>query len=198
MTRFAQYAFTAKVKALQERYRSRAAYAKVEANETGDGSLGPEEIEFVNGRDSFFMATVNSDGWPYVQHRGGPPGFLRAVDPKHLIFSDYAGNKQYVSLGNLETDDRVAMILMDYPTQSRLKIWGHARAITIESDPDLFNIVRPPKDYPARAERLFVIEVAAWDWNCHQHITPRYSLDELTEQFADRCPDAITDNDTLR
>ena len=183
MPRLSSVAFTEEVRALQERYRSRAAYAKLEASETSDGRLGPDEIEFIQDRDSFYLATVNSDGWPYIQHRGGPPGFLRVVNAKRLAFVDYGGNKQYLSVGNLRTNDRVAMILIDYPKQSRLKIWGHARVLDLEKDPELYDLVRPPKKYPARNERLFVIDVVAWDWNCTQHITPRYTLEEIDEML---------------
>jgi uncharacterized protein len=181
VTRFAEFAFTKEVKALQERYHSRASYAKREANDAGDASLGPEEIAFIESRDTFFWATINSDGWPYIQHRGGPKGFLQALDPRTLAFADYLGNKQYVTLGNLQTNDRVAMILVDYPTGDRLKILGHARAVDLENEPALVKRLRPPEGYPGRIERLFVIDVVAWDWNCNQHITPRYTIDELRE-----------------
>jgi len=157
MAGFAKIAFTDNVKALQERATSRAAYARMESRETGDVSLGPDEIEFIETRDSFYLSSVNSEGWPYIQHRGGPRGFLQAIDPTHLTFTEYAGNKQYVTQGNLATNDRVALFLMDYPSKSRLKILGHAKFV----------------------DGRFAIEVVAWDWNCNQHITPRYTIEEI-------------------
>jgi uncharacterized protein len=179
MTQFAKFAFTDNVKALQERYRSRASYARLEASDPDDASLGADEITFLENRDSFFWATINSDGWPYIQHRGGPRGFLHVLDPRTLGFADYLGNKQYITLGNLQTNDRVAMIFVDYPTGDRLKILGHARAVDVEAEPTIAARLQPPADYRARVERLFIVEIVAWDWNCNQHITPRYTIDEL-------------------
>jgi uncharacterized protein len=185
MTRFGTVAFTKEIRALQERYRSRTAYAKVEANESGDPSFEPDEIEFIESRDSFFLSTVTSDGWPYIQHRGGPRGFLRALGRRTLGFADYSGNKQYISLGNLQTDDRVAMILMDYPSRGRLKILGHARVVEPESDAQLTAVLRPLEEYRAKVERFFVVSVVAWDWNCERHITPRYTLEEIERLIPD-------------
>ena len=184
MPGFAKLNFTPAVKALQERFGSRSAYARKEAAAPPGVDLGPEEIEFIATRDSFYMATVNADGWPYMQHRGGPRGFLRAIDETHLAFADYLGNKQYVSMGNLETNDRVALFLMDYPTQTRLKVYGRARAVDASANPGLAQALAPPDGYRAKVERLVIIEVVAWDWNCNQHITPRYTIEEFAEESA--------------
>jgi len=182
MSRFGRLAFTEDVKALQERYGSRAGYATYEAGEAAaDARIGAQEMAFIESRDSFYLATVNSDGWPYIQHRGGPRGFLKVLTPLQLAFADYAGNKQYVTLGNAQTNDRVAMFLMDYPTQSRLKILGHLRTLEKEDEPSLYQALRPSDEYRARTERLFVVEISAWDWNCPQHITRRYTVEEIEE-----------------
>ena len=178
MPGFPKVAFTDAVKALQERYGSRASYARKEATE-GDVDLTQEETAFIESRDSFYMATINSDGWPYIQHRGGPRGFLRVIDSKHLAFADYVGNRQYISAGNIATDDRVALFLMDYPHQERLKIFAHMRTISAEEDPELAAVLAPPPGYRAKVERIFLLEIVGWDWNCPQHITPRYTLEEL-------------------
>ena len=145
---------------------------------TGD-PLGPTEAQFIAERDSFYLATVSETGWPYVQHRGGPPGFLRVLGPTTLGFADFRGNLQYLSVGNAAHDDRVALFLMDYPNQRRLKVLGHLRAIDAgTADPALLRQVDLP-DYEARVERLMLIEVAAFDWNCPQHITPRFTAAEV-------------------
>ena len=140
--------------------------------------LGPAEAAFIAARDSFYMATVSESGWPYVQHRGGPPGFLRLLGPTTLAFADYEGNHQMVSTGNLAGDDRVALFLMDYPHRRRLKLLGHARAVDARERPDLVAQLGTA-NADARVERVMVIEVVSFDWNCPQHITPRFSEDEV-------------------
>ena len=140
--------------------------------------LGPAEAAFIAARDSFYMATVSESGWPYVQHRGGPPGFLRLLGPTTLAFADYEGNHQMVSTGNLAADDRVALFLMDYPHRRRLKLLGHARAVDARERPDLVAQLGTA-NADARVERVMVIEVVSFDWNCPQHITPRFSEDEV-------------------
>jgi uncharacterized protein len=173
---FAKTMFSDAAKRLQERYGSRTAYKRLaEAGESGD-ALGLMERDFIAARDSFYMASVTVDGWPYVQHRGGPKGFLRVLDERTLAFADFAGNKQYISAGNLETNDRVALFLMDYPQQARLKIIGHAK--WVEGDADLLAKVRV-EGYKAKVERVMVVEVTAFDWNCSQHITPRWTAEEI-------------------
>tara|TARA_R110002072_G_scaffold9971_1_gene47327 strand:- start:512 stop:1063 length:552 start_codon:yes stop_codon:yes gene_type:complete len=175
MQSFADIAFTPTVKALQEDAGSRASYARME--ESPAGSLGPREWAFLAERDSFYMASVSETGWPYVQHRGGPAGFLKVLDGNTVGFADFRGNKQYVSTGNLMNDDRVSLILVDYPNRQRLKLLGHVRLVGAEEPVVLEKLVRP--DYRARVERGFLIDIAALDWNCPQHITPRYTLDEI-------------------
>lgn len=137
--------------------------------------LGPREQAFIAARDSFYLATVGESGWPHVQHRGGPAGFLRVLAPDRLGFADYRGNRQYVSVGNLLHDDRVALILVDYPQRQRLKILGRARIVDAggAGAPEIAGFRPPPGG--ASVERFLLIEVAAWDWNCAAHITPRYT-----------------------
>ena len=142
----------------------------------------PKEAEFIARRDSFYLATASETGWPYVQHRGGPEGFLRVLDETTLGFADFRGNRQYVSVGNLAGSDKVSLFLMDYAHRRRLKILGHAR---ITEDPEVLARLAVP-GYRAKVERGILIEVAAFDWNCPQHITPRFSLDELKAMAAAR------------
>ena len=175
---FAEIAFTPSVVAAQERYGSRwANHGFTLAAEAGN-RLGAAESAFIAERDSFYQATVSQDGWPYVQHRGGPPGFLRVLDPGTLAYADFRGNRQYLSVGNLNADDRLTLILVDYANQRRLKIWGRARLVHADQDAALLARLALP-GYSARVERGVVIAVAAFDWNCPQHITPRYTLAEV-------------------
>jgi hypothetical protein len=175
--KFAELAFTDTVKAVQEEFGSRAAYARREGGDDVNDSLGPNEAAFIAERDSFYIATVSETGWPYVQHRGGPKGFLRVLDQKTIGFADFSGNRQYVSVGNVITNDRVSLFLMDYPNRTRLKLLGHMRVIGPE-DPERFAELADPT-YRARVERGLIITVDAFDWNCPQHITPRYTADEV-------------------
>jgi predicted pyridoxine 5'-phosphate oxidase superfamily flavin-nucleotide-binding protein len=179
-SRFAQIAFTPHAQALQERFGSRRAYARRMAEAGPAETLGPQEREFIESRDSFYLATVSATGWPYVQHRGGPKGFLRVLDERTIGFADLAGNKQFISVGNLETNDRVALFLMDYPSQSRLKILAHAHIVEAAEDAELLESLTVPS-YDPRIERGIVFAVEGFDWNCQQHITPRYTLEELGE-----------------
>ena len=179
---FAQTAFTDRVKALQEVPGSRAGYARFEGAEEPFDGLGPAEAAFLAARDSFYLATVSETGWPYVQHRGGPPGFVRVLDERTIGFADFRGNRQYVSVGNL-ADDRVALILVDYPRRRRLKILGHAHAVTAEADPALLRRLEV-EGYRAKVERGLIIAVAAFDWNCPQHITPRFTEAEIVAAVA--------------
>ena len=170
--------FGAAAKHLQEMHGSRAAYERMAERGEIDEALGPFERSFIGSRGSFYLASVTADGWPYVQHRGGPRGFLRVLDGRRLAFADFAGNKQYITAGNLATNDRVALFLMDYPEQARLKIIGHASIFEAGADKELEEAVRMP-GYRATVERVIVIAVKGYDWNCSQHITPRWSEDEL-------------------
>jgi predicted pyridoxine 5'-phosphate oxidase superfamily flavin-nucleotide-binding protein len=147
--------------------------------------LTEAEQAMIESRDSFYLATVNAEGWPYLQHRGGRPGFLRVLDEHTLGFADLSGNRQLLSTGNLATNDRVALILVDYPQRLRLKIAGHARVIDAREDPALAARLAPealPKR--TKVERYFLIEVVGFDWNCPQHLTPRYTLAEVEELAA--------------
>jgi len=176
--RFAEIAFTPSVKAVQSRNGTRAANEKFEQADDPRDTLTAREAEFIAGRDSFYMATVAENGWPYVQHRGGPAGFLRVLDEKTIGFADFRGNMQYLSVGNVEADGRVSLILVDYPNRRRLKLWGRARVVEAEREPELLARLEDPA-YRARVERGMLVTVEAIEWNCPQHITPRYTEAEL-------------------
>ena len=180
---FGSLVFTPVVKALQARYGSRRQYAKLEKAAESPDRLGPDESAFIAGRDSVYLASVGATGWPYIQHRGGPKGFLKVVDDRTLAFADFSGNKQFISAGNLTTDPRVSLILVDYPQQARLKILGRAEIVDGEAANAWIDRVRDPH-YKAAIERVFVIHVDAFDWNCPQHITPRYTAEEIQEAMA--------------
>ena len=175
---FGEVMFGGASKRLQERYGSRAQYERLAAMGPRSDGLGDFEAEFIAERDSFYMSSVTADGWPYVQHRGGPKGFLKVLDPHTLAFADFAGNKQYISAGNFETNDRVALFLMSYPEQARLKVIGHARVVEMGVDAALEAQVAVA-GYRAKVERVVVIDVVAFDWNCSQHIAPRWTEGEL-------------------
>jgi predicted pyridoxine 5'-phosphate oxidase superfamily flavin-nucleotide-binding protein len=175
--RFAELAFTPKVRAWQEAQGSRANYARMEAGESYNDTLTEQETDFLASRDSFYMASISETGWPYVQHRGGPPGFVKVIDATTIGFADFRGNRQYVSVGNLSGDDRVALIFVDYPNRSRLKLLGRARIVGPEQTELLASLQVP--GYKAKVERGILVQVAAFDWNCPQHITPRYTLAEI-------------------
>ncbi len=162
-------------RALQDAAGSRASYARMEGKAGEVDMLTDRETDFIAARDSFYMASVSEDGWPYVQHRGGPAGFLRRIAGNRIGFADYRGNRQYLSAANLAADDRVSLFLMDYPNRRRLKLIGHARG---SDDPaDIAALMMP--DYAAEPERAFLIDVIGFDWNCPQHITPRFTEAEV-------------------
>lgn len=168
------------VKALQERHGSRASYARMDTGADGaPDTLTPREIAFIEERDSFYMASVNREGWPYMQHRGGPAGFLRHIAGNRIGFADFRGNKQYISAANLAGNDRVSLFLMDYPNRERLKLIGHAVIADLADDPAAV-IALMPADYRAAPERAFFVDVIGWDWNCPQHITPRFTEAEIS------------------
>ena len=175
--RFAEIAFTPSVRAVQKSMGSNKHYDRTREGDPYNEELGPNEVDFIALRDTFYMASVSETGWPYVQHRGGPPGFIKVLDSTTLGFADYRGNRQYVSVGNVLKDDRVALILVDYPNRMRLKLLGHARIVSTD-ETDLLSELDVP-GYRARVERGFVIKIAAYDWNCPQHITPRYTQAEI-------------------
>lgn len=176
MRTFAELAFTPAVQALQERDGSRAAYARQRGGAGPGEGLGPNEAEHIAGADSFYLATVSETGWPYVQHRGGPRGFLKVVSPTRLAFPDFRGNRQFVSAGNAWRNNGVSLIVVDYLNQTRLKLLGRLRFSTPEeARPELASAAEL-NGYRARVERIGRIDVEAFDWNCPQHITPRLAV----------------------
>lgn len=177
---FAEIAFTDSVKAAQSRYGSRQANTGFERTEDRRDTLGGHEVAFLAERDSFYIASVGENGWPYVQHRGGPKGFLKVLDEKTLGFADFMGNRQYISVGNLNADQRVSLFAMNYANRQRLKLWAWARVIHADEDPALLARLELP-GYKAQVERGIILTVAAIDWNCPQHITPRYSQEEVEQ-----------------
>lgn len=167
MTRaFTQLAFSSAVKAAQTRYGSREHAALLERREPARDRLNDDLMAFIDAADSLFIGTASHDGWPHVQHRGGPPGFLKVLDDRTLAFADFSGNRQYITVGNLAENDRAMIYLIDYERGRRLKIWGRARIV--DDDPALFRRVSDA-DYPAHIERIIRIDVMAWDLNCRQH-----------------------------
>ena len=181
--RFAEIAFTGSVKEMQKQMGSRASYARMEAQpQAVNGEFGPAEASFIAARDSFYMATVSETGWPYLQHRGGPIGFIRILGAKTLGFADFRGNRQYVSVGNLLKDNRVCLFFMDYPNKRRLKMFGRVELIDAANREALSKLGHP--NYRAKVERGFIIHLEAFDWNCPQHITERFTLAELQDAVA--------------
>jgi len=158
-------------------------YAMATGGAVSTDPLGEDERGFIASRDSFYMATVSENGWPYLQHRGGRRGFLRVVSPTQLAFADYKGNRQMLSTGNLAKADRVSLFLMDYPQRTRLKILGHARVEDAREHPELIAQFAEPADR-SRVERVFLIDVVSFDWNCPKYITPRFTADEVAEAVA--------------
>ena len=197
---FGSLVFTPTVKALQERHGSRLQYARKDEAGPPHDRLGPMEREFIAERDSFYMASVGSTGWPYIQHRGGPAGFLKVIDENTIAFANFSGNKQYISNGNLATDNRVALILVDYPRQARLKLLGRAEIVEGEQAREWVERVRLP-EYKATVESVFVIHVEAFDWNCPQHITPRFTARQIRhalEPAEERMQQLEQENESLR
>lgn len=185
---FSQIAYTPSVRAAQARYGSREANAGFDVDPNARNTISERELEFIPAIDTFFMASVGENGWPYVQHRGGPKGFLKILDEHTLGFADFSGNRQYISTGNVAHDDRVTLILVDYATRRRLKIWGRARIVHESDEPDLVARLEVPS-YRARIERGYVISVEALDFNCPQHITPRFTEEEIAQRFAPLQPE---------
>lgn len=180
--RFAEIAFTPGVKAVQEQNGSRRSYARMEGGAPMRHRLSEREAQFIAARDSFYMATVSETGWPYIQHRGGPAGFLRVLDEKTIGFADFSGNRQYISVGNLSGNDRVSLFLMDYANRTRLKILGRVRLIAPDDAETMRKLTLDGVE--SRIERGFLIDVEAFDWNCPQHITERYTLADVEHATA--------------
>ena len=183
--KYTDIVFTDSVKEAQAHFGSRATAAKVAAWEIDDEHLSNDDATFISERDSFYMATVNEDGWPYVQFRGGPRGFLKVLDDRTLAYADFRGNKQYISTGNLRHDDRVSLFFMDYPNRRRLKLMARTEVFDAVDRSDLLAQLED-QDYAARIERVVLFHVVAFDWNCPQHITPRFTEEELAASEGDR------------
>lgn len=186
--RFAELAFTDAVRGEQVRDGSRAAYARMEGEEPVNDRLGAEEAAFIAARDTAFIATVGATGWPYVQHRGGPPGFIRVADERTLLIPEARGNRQFVTIGNLAGNDRAALLLIDFVRRRRLKVLARARRVTATEAPDLVAGLAIA-GWRARIEGALVLTVEAFDWNCPQHTTPRFTAAEVeaaTQRLADR------------
>jgi hypothetical protein len=178
---------------------SRQMWADLEADRRGD-RFGDNERAFIGTRDSFYLATVSESGWPYVQHRGGPAGFLKVLDDRTLGFADFRGNRQYISLGNVKADDRVALIMVDYPRRARLKMLAHMQAVDLAEAPDIAARLALP-GYRGLPERGFVLKLESFDWNCPQHITPRFTeaeIDVAVSPLRDRIAALEAENQALR
>ena len=196
---FLDIATTPAVRAARAANGSAGLYDKIAAKRRTD-VFGVVEAEFIAARDSFYIASVSETGWPYVQHRGGPPGFITLLDDKTLAFADFRGNRQYISLGNTAADDRVALIMMDYPHRRRLKLYARTEPRKLAADPELAARLAHP-EYRAVAERAVLLHLEAFDWNCPQHITPRYSEIEVvaaSAPLAGRLAALETENGELR
>ena len=190
--------FTRAVKEIQARKGSRQAYARMEEDGSWPTAVTPELAEFLAAQRSVFLATVNSEGQPYIQHRGGPPGFLRVLDDKTIAFVDYAGNRQYITAGNLAGNPKAFLFLIDYARRRRIKIWGTARIV--EATPDLVAQLMP-NDYRARPEHVLLFTIAAWDANCPQHIPQRFEAADVAAALAERdarIAELEKENETLR
>jgi predicted pyridoxine 5'-phosphate oxidase superfamily flavin-nucleotide-binding protein len=180
---FSSVAFTPDVRAEQTRHGSRAAYARLDDAPQDFGGFGPAEVQFIESMDGFYQATVSQTGWPYVQFRGGPAGFLQVIDGRTIAYADLRGNRQYISVGNLKGNDRVALILMDHARRRRLKVMGQVKLVELGNDPVLDERFGKRTANTA-VERICVIDVAGFDWNCPQHITPRYTKEQVDQVVA--------------
>ncbi len=177
---FTELAFTDSVRKMQEDYDTRATYEKFEARAPARNTLTWKEKGFVARRDAFYLASVGENGWPYLQFRGGPPGFLRVLKDNVLAFADFRGNGQFISAGNFDATGKTVLFLMDYAKRKRLKIWAQAVVLRASDHPDVLAAVTLP-DYDATVERIFKFTIEAFDWNCPQHIPQRYTLAEVKD-----------------
>jgi predicted pyridoxine 5'-phosphate oxidase superfamily flavin-nucleotide-binding protein len=178
VSQFHRIAFGPSVRAVQTENGSRAGYARVERATQGPVELGRDERDFIESIDGFYLGSATEDGWPYIQYRGGPAGFLKVLGPATLGFADFGGNRQYISVGNVRHDDRVSLFLMDYSARTRLKIFAHMRVVRASEDAALAERLVVP-DYPGSVERLVTLEVAGFDWNCPKHITERFTRAQI-------------------
>jgi predicted pyridoxine 5'-phosphate oxidase superfamily flavin-nucleotide-binding protein len=176
-------AFTPTVKAIQQRKGSRTSYERMEAGRGWSTTITPDLADFVAAQTSVFFGTASADGQPYIQHRGGPPGFLRVLDERTVAFADYRGNRQYISQGNLTDNPKAFLFLIDYTLRQRIKIWGEARVV--EDDPQLVQSLMP-EGYKARPEQAFLLTVSAWDSNCPQHIPQRFEAADVAAALEER------------
>ncbi len=179
-------AFTPAVKAMQEKHHSRSSYARMEQMGGWQSEANPHLEHFLSTMDSFYFGTANAEGQPYIQHRGGPKGFLKVLDEKRLAFADFGGNRQYISVGNLSENNKASLFLMDYPNRRRIKIWGMAQVVF--DDKALLESLSDPS-YKAKVERAIVFTISAWDMNCPQHIKQRFTMEEveaMTKPLQDR------------
>ncbi len=181
MRNYTNIAFTPSVQAVQTEHGTKRTADRMAAMPFEDDRLSERESTFIAARDSFFLASVGDNGWPYVQHRGGPVGFVKVLDPTTLAFADYRGNRQYITQGHVSVDDRVALFLIDHPARRRLKLYARAEVRTVDEDPELAARVIDD-DYGADVDRLVLLRVEAFDWNCPQHITPRWTAEEIAPQ----------------
>ena len=191
-------AFTDSVKATQQRMGSRKQYERMETTGGWDNAIPKDLAEFIGERDSFYLATANANGQPYIQHRGGPKGFLKVLDERTLAFADFAGNRQYITIGNLSENKQAFLFLMDYPSQTRVKIWGTAEVV--ENDPRLVKQLSDPS-YKGKPERVIRFHVEAFDINCRQHIQPRFTqaeIEELVEPLRARLAELEAENQALK
>jgi len=178
--KFLDLAFTPQVLSAQQRYYGRS---QVLPPALENDPLGPDEAAFIKSRDSFYLSSVSENGWPYIQHRGGPAGFVKVISPDEIAFADYKGNRQMLTTGNVATDDRVCLFMMDYPRRERLKLLGHAEVLDAREHPDLVARITPP-ELVKIIERIVRIRIVSYDWNCPKYITPRYTAAEVNELVA--------------
>jgi len=196
---FMDIAITPSVRAAQAEMGAEHIWADFRGHREFDRFTDNEKA-FIAERDSFYMASVSETGWPYVQHRGGPRGFLKVVDATTFAFADYRGNRQYISTGNLAANDRACLFLMDYTTRSRLKIYAHVEKLDVADDPSLTELVTDGT-YKAKIERIFRLQLVSFDWNCQQHITPRYTEEDVAhaiQPLRDRLAQLEAENAALR
>lgn len=179
---FLDIAVTPSVRAAQAAMHSDGVWAEFKGDRAFD-RFTANEATFIAERDSFYMATVSETGWPYIQHRGGPAGFLKVLDDRTLAFADYRGNRQYISLGNVAANDRACLFLIDYPRRTRLKIYVRAEVVAADDNAELTDAVAVP-GYKAKLERIFLLKLQAFDWNCPQHITPRFTEPDIAAAVA--------------
>ncbi len=197
---FTELAFTDSVKVQQEKYGTRTAYARMEKGGKFRNELTWQERSYIEERDSFYLSSVGENGWPYMQFRGGPKGFLKVTGDNTLAFADFRGNGQYISTGNFIDNSKTMLFLMDYPKKQRLKVWAEAEVLDPADHPELAKKLIVP-DYQATVERIIVFKVHAFDWNCPQHITPRYTQEEIKDsqqELTDRIAELESENKNLR